>query len=77
MCNTLLVFRLLHFHEKIPDIKLNIKRREKQLFKPIIRIFQNSKALVELLPVISKYVTRGERLTSTPSTLSYIGQSGI
>jgi hypothetical protein len=49
---------LLHFHEKIPDIKLNLKRREKQLFKPVIRIFQDSKALDELLPVISKYVTK-------------------
>lgn len=56
--NTLLIARLLHFHEKIPDVKLNIKRREKQLFKPIIRIFQNAKTLDELLPVISKYVTQ-------------------
>jgi hypothetical protein len=55
--NTLLIARLLHFHEKIPDVKLNIKRREKQLFKPIFRIFQNAKTLDELLPVISNYVT--------------------
>lgn len=54
----MLIARLLHFHEKIPDVKLNIKRREKQLFKPIIRIFQNAKTLDELLPVISKYVTQ-------------------
>lgn len=58
MRNILLVVRLLHFHEKIPDIRLNIKRREKQLFKPVIRIFQNAKTLDELLPVISKYVTQ-------------------
>ena len=54
----MLIARLLHFPEKIPDVKLNIKRREKQLFKPIIRIFQNAKTLDELLPVISKYVTQ-------------------
>jgi hypothetical protein len=55
----LLVYRLLHFHDKIPDIKLNIENREKQLFKPIVRIFQNSKEVLdELLPVISNYVSQ-------------------
>jgi hypothetical protein len=56
--NILLGFKLIHFQEKIPDIKLNIKRREKQLFKPVIRIFQNEQVLDELLQVISKYVTK-------------------
>lgn len=56
--NLLLAYRLLHFHEKIPDVKLNIKGREKQLFKPIIRVFQHTETLKELLPVISNYVTQ-------------------
>jgi hypothetical protein len=56
--NTLLVYRLLHFKDKIPDIKLNIHNREKQLFKPVLRVFQNSETLKELLPVISKYVSQ-------------------
>jgi hypothetical protein len=54
--NLLLSYRLLHFNEKIPDIKLNIKGREKQLFKPIVRVFQNTETLKKLLPVISNYV---------------------
>lgn len=58
MRNLLLVCRLLHFNEKIPDIKLNIKGREKQLFKSVLRIFQNTQALNELLPVISNYVVQ-------------------
>jgi hypothetical protein len=65
--NILLIVRLLHFHEKIPDVKLNIKRREKQLFKPIIRIFQNAATLDELLPVINKYLT--QRREANYSTL--------
>jgi hypothetical protein len=56
--NLLLAYRLLHFHEVIPDIKLNIKGREKQLFKAVIRVFQSSEVLKELLPVISNYVTQ-------------------
>jgi hypothetical protein len=58
MRNLLLAVRLLHFNEKIPDIKLNIKGREKQLFKPVLRVFQNTKTLAELLPVVSKYVAQ-------------------
>jgi hypothetical protein len=58
MRNLLLVCRLLHFNEKIPDIKLDIKGREKQLFKSVLRIFQNTQALNELLPVISNYVVQ-------------------
>ena len=55
----LLIYKLLHFHDKIPDIQLNIENREKQLFKPIVRIFQNStEVLDELLPVISNYVSQ-------------------
>jgi hypothetical protein len=56
MRNTLLMVRLLHFHSTIPDIKLNIKGREKQLFKPVIRIFQKTDVLTELLPVVRNYV---------------------
>ena len=54
--NLLLVYRLLHYKDKIPDVKLNIENREKQLFKPLIRVFQNTETLKELLPIISKYV---------------------
>ena len=38
----LLMYRLLHHNETIPDVKLNIKNRYKQLTKPLIRLFQNS-----------------------------------
>ena len=67
MRNALLVYRLLHFHEKIPNIKLNIQNREKQLFKPVLRVFQGAKTLDELLPVISKYVN--QRRESNANTL--------
>jgi len=57
--NTLLVYRLLHFKDKIPDIKLNIQNREKQLFKPVLRVFQKTETtLNDLLPVISKYISQ-------------------
>jgi hypothetical protein len=59
MRNALFVYRLLHFKDKIPNIKLNIQNREKQLFKPVLRLFQNTETtLNELLPVISRYVSQ-------------------
>jgi hypothetical protein len=57
--NVLLIHKLLRFHEPLPDIKdLNIHNREKQLFKPLIRLFQNADCLSELLDVISEYISQ-------------------
>lgn len=55
--NTLLMYRLDHYTDLIPNISLNLVNREKQLFKPVIRVFQKTQTLNELLPVISKYVS--------------------
>ncbi|MGB7954970.1 MAG: hypothetical protein WCF23_13405 [Candidatus Nitrosopolaris sp.] len=53
--------------KKIPDIKVNLSAREKQLFKPVIRVFQNTNTIDGLLPVISRYV--GKRRESNSNTL--------
>lgn len=66
--NTLLVYRLLHFQDKIQDIMLNIQGREKQLFKPILRVFQHTQTQSELLPVISKYIS--QRRENNANTLN-------
>ena len=71
--NTLLVYRLLHFKDKIPDIKLNIQNREKQLFKPVLRVFQNTQTLNELLPVISKYISQRRENNATHYMHFFIG----
>jgi hypothetical protein len=54
--NTLLCYRLIHCKDKIPNIKLNIRNREKQLFKPVLRVFQGTRTFDILRPVISKYI---------------------
>jgi len=56
--NTLLIYRLLHYRDSVPDIKVNLQNREKQLFKPVLRLFNQTKVLKDLLPVISKYVNQ-------------------
>jgi hypothetical protein len=50
-------FRLLHYKDKIPNIKLSIRNREKQLFKPVLRLFQGTNTFQELIPVISKFIS--------------------
>jgi hypothetical protein len=55
--NILLMYRLQHYIDPIPNINLNLVNREKQLFKPVIRVFQKTQTLNELLPVISRYVS--------------------
>jgi hypothetical protein len=56
--NMLLVYRLLHYYDEIPNVELNIKDREKQLFKPSFRVFQKSrKALKDLKLGINKYLS--------------------
>ena len=52
----LLMYRLLHYNETIPDIKLNIKNRYKQLTKPVIRLFQNTESVDEITKSLSKYL---------------------
>jgi hypothetical protein len=54
----LLLHRLLHYYDEMPNVELNIKDREKQLFKPTFRVFQKSKkALEELKLGINKYLS--------------------
>jgi len=54
--NLLFIHRLLHHDDKFPDIKLELTGREKQLFKPILRLFQKTKTQKELEPIISDYI---------------------
>ncbi|MGC2428337.1 MAG: hypothetical protein WA421_14960, partial [Nitrososphaeraceae archaeon] len=52
----LLVFRLVKQSEPIPDIKLNIKNRDKQLCKPLLRLFQDSDVISEISSTLYRYL---------------------
>ena len=66
MRKLLLIYRLLHFNDSIPDIELNIKNRDKQLAKPLIRLFQNSVAVNEIADTLSKLLSeKRQRKTNT------------
>ena len=67
----LLMYRLLHHNEIIPNITLNIKNRYKQLTKPVIRLFQNSESVKEITSSLSKYLIEKnqEKLDSMDSAI--------
>jgi hypothetical protein len=50
----LLAFRLVHFEDVVPQVKLNIKGREKQLTESLIRLFKDSECLHEIMRSLSK-----------------------
>jgi hypothetical protein len=52
----LLVYRIIHYDDQIPDIHLSIKNRDKQLCKPVIRLFNNTKALEEIVASLTKFL---------------------
>ncbi len=69
--NLLLMYRIIHFNEKIPDISLNIINRESQLFKPILRVFHDTQTMKELFPVISEYINQ-KRAANANSLHAYV-----
>ena len=44
----MLVYRLIHFKDKIPDIDINVQRRNKELCKPYIQLFYNTPVQQEI-----------------------------
>lgn len=46
--NILFCYRLLHYGDPIPNIELSVKNREKQLCKPLLRLFQDAECKDEI-----------------------------
>lgn len=74
--NLLLIYRLLHHDDKFPDIPLNITGREKQLFKPILRIINGTETQKELEDVISNYINE-RRAANVDSQHAFIFRSVV
>jgi hypothetical protein len=52
----LFAFRLIHYDEPIKDLKLTIDGRDEELCLPLIRLFQNSSALEEIMRTLHAFV---------------------
>lgn len=55
--NRLLIYRLLHYFDVIPDLPTDLKGREKQIWKPLLRLFNrpDCKATFDNLQEVVKY----------------------
>jgi hypothetical protein len=54
--NLLLVYRILHYDDQIHDMDLSIRNRDKQLCKPLLILFNNTKAQKEIIIALSKFL---------------------
>ena len=70
--NKLLIYRLIHYYDEIPDVdsnKLDLHAREKQLWKPLLRLFQNSpRTYTALKGVVTDYVNEYRQKKSNTQT---------
>ena len=59
--NRLLIFRLLHFQERIPHVKLLVTGAEKQLCQPLVRLYRNTKALTDVTSALGLLIAERRR----------------
>ncbi|HSF49410.1 MAG TPA: hypothetical protein VLA74_01510, partial [Nitrososphaeraceae archaeon] len=52
----LLVYRLMHFKDPIPDLDIGIEGRDKELVKHLIQILYGSKCLAEIIESLQKFL---------------------
>ena len=52
----LLIFRMIHYDDDIPDVQLSINNRDKQLCKPLIRLFNNLSSSAEIIDSLSRFL---------------------
>jgi hypothetical protein len=52
----MLVYRLIHFKDSIPDIDINVRRRNKELCKPYIQLFYGSESQREVEQTLEKFL---------------------
>ena len=58
----MLIYRLIHFKDAIPDIDIGIDGRDKELCKPTIQLFYNTDARKEIEAALQKFlVTKNQR----------------
>jgi len=52
----MLMYRLLHFKDPIPDINVGVEGREKELSKPVNQLFYNTKAQKEVEETLQSFL---------------------
>ena len=61
----MLVYRLIHFEDLIPDLDVGVKRRNKELCKPYLRLFYGSQTQTEVEQTFQKFLDSKNTKKST------------
>jgi len=68
----MIIYRLLHFSESIPDIDVGLDGREKELSKPVIQLFYGTKAQKEIEATLQVFLdARNEKKEITLEPMLY------
>ena len=70
----MLVYRLIHYKDAIPDIDISVKRRNRELCKPYIQLFYGTNVQQEVEQTLQKFLDSKNNRKSTSqesSTASY------
>ena len=52
----LLIYRLIHFKDSIPDLDIGVEGRDKELVKHLIQLFYGSNSLNQLIDSLQKFL---------------------
>ena len=52
----MLIYRLIHFHDPIPDIDIGLDGRDKELCKPILQLFNNTESYAEIKSALQEFL---------------------
>jgi hypothetical protein len=58
----LLIYRLIHFKDPVCDINIGLDGRDKELCKPLIQLFYNTKAQKEIKAALQKFLEARNQL---------------
>lgn len=64
---------MIHYDDKIPDVQLSIRNRDKQLSKPLIRLFSNTKAIKDIITTLSKFLSEKNDKKLNSLDTSFLG----
>jgi hypothetical protein len=70
--NRLLIYRLIHYHDPIPDIDVQLQAREKQLWKPLLRVFQNSPKAYDTLKKVAQEFIKEYREQKSNTHIAFL-----
>ena len=79
----MLLYRLLHFHDAVPDIDVGLEGRDKELCKPLLQLFYNTKSYKEIRATLQIFLNAKNQKKSNlieaalhPMIVNFVSRNG-